>query len=170
MRYLVFQVIAFQAGIPSCEAIGNDPAPVMEKFNALEKDKGGGFERIEYWAKGIRRSKRTFHNGQSSVINIEEAAQKLIESRNPKKAQVVEQPVVEEQPVSPSSEGASGADTPDDQSKPEGDTSGAQGDVPGIDASPAAIMLAKEKGIDLTKVVGTGTNGKITKIDVEKLV
>ncbi len=36
-----------------------------------------------------------------------------------------------------------------------------------IKASPLAKALAKEKGIDLTKVTGSGDNGRITKSDVE---
>jgi pyruvate/2-oxoglutarate dehydrogenase complex dihydrolipoamide acyltransferase (E2) component len=39
-----------------------------------------------------------------------------------------------------------------------------------INASPAAKKLAEENGIDLTAVTGTGTNGGITKADVEKAV
>jgi len=36
-----------------------------------------------------------------------------------------------------------------------------------IKASPLAKSIAKEKGIDLTKVKGTGDNGRITKSDIE---
>lgn len=36
-----------------------------------------------------------------------------------------------------------------------------------IKASPLAKALAKEKGIDLSKVQGTGDNGRITKADIE---
>ncbi|MCA6435551.1 MAG: pyruvate dehydrogenase complex dihydrolipoamide acetyltransferase [Bacteroidetes bacterium] len=36
-----------------------------------------------------------------------------------------------------------------------------------IKASPLAKALAKEKGIDLSKVTGTGDNGRITKSDIE---
>lgn len=38
-----------------------------------------------------------------------------------------------------------------------------------IKASPLARTMAKEKGIDLTKVQGTGEDGRITKKDLEKV-
>lgn len=40
----------------------------------------------------------------------------------------------------------------------------------GPDISEAARKLAEEKGIDLTKVTGTGANGAITKPDVEAAI
>jgi pyruvate dehydrogenase E2 component (dihydrolipoamide acetyltransferase) len=49
-----------------------------------------------------------------------------------------------------------------------GSTSSENGSVNGrIKASPLAKALAKEKNIDLTKVTGTGDNGRITKADIE---
>jgi pyruvate/2-oxoglutarate dehydrogenase complex dihydrolipoamide acyltransferase (E2) component len=41
---------------------------------------------------------------------------------------------------------------------------------PKFKASKAAIKLAKENGIDLTKVSGTGKEGSITVNDVQKLI
>jgi pyruvate/2-oxoglutarate dehydrogenase complex dihydrolipoamide acyltransferase (E2) component len=41
---------------------------------------------------------------------------------------------------------------------------------PKFKASKAAIKLAKENGIDLTKVKGTGKEGSITINDVQKLI
>lgn len=38
------------------------------------------------------------------------------------------------------------------------------------DATPAAVELAKEKGIDLASVTGTGADGRITKSDVENAI
>jgi pyruvate dehydrogenase E2 component (dihydrolipoamide acetyltransferase) len=40
----------------------------------------------------------------------------------------------------------------------------------GVKASPLAKKIAADKGIDLTKVPGTGPNGAITRDDVEKFV
>jgi len=39
-----------------------------------------------------------------------------------------------------------------------------------VKASPVAKKLAKEKGIDITGIAGTGPNGRITKEDVEKYI
>jgi pyruvate/2-oxoglutarate dehydrogenase complex dihydrolipoamide acyltransferase (E2) component len=39
-----------------------------------------------------------------------------------------------------------------------------------INASPAAIKLAKENGIDLNNVTGTGKEGSITKTDVANII
>lgn len=39
-----------------------------------------------------------------------------------------------------------------------------------IDATPAALRLAKERDIDLASVEGTGAGGRITKPDVERLI
>ncbi|MFN2438557.1 MAG: pyruvate dehydrogenase complex dihydrolipoamide acetyltransferase, partial [Chitinophagaceae bacterium] len=39
-----------------------------------------------------------------------------------------------------------------------------------IKASPLAKKLAKEKGIDISQVKGTGDNGRITKTDIDKFV
>lgn len=36
-----------------------------------------------------------------------------------------------------------------------------------VNASPAAVQLASDHGIDLSEVHGTGTGGQITKPDVE---
>ncbi len=41
---------------------------------------------------------------------------------------------------------------------------------PKFKASKAAIKLAKENGIDLTKVKGSGKDGSIIKSDVEKII
>ena len=41
---------------------------------------------------------------------------------------------------------------------------------PAIDISDAAAKLAKEKGIDLATITGTGTHGTITKPDIEKAI
>lgn len=41
---------------------------------------------------------------------------------------------------------------------------------PKFKASKAAIKLAKENGIDLTKVKGTGKDGNITVTDVKKII
>lgn len=42
--------------------------------------------------------------------------------------------------------------------------------TPKFSASKAAIKLAKENGIDLTKVKGSGKDGNITKSDIELLL
>lgn len=39
-----------------------------------------------------------------------------------------------------------------------------------IDATPAAIKLAAQNGIDLTTVTGSGTDGRILKSDIEALI
>lgn len=39
-----------------------------------------------------------------------------------------------------------------------------------VDATDAAVELADERGIDLLTVVGTGTNGRILKSDVENAI
>ena len=44
------------------------------------------------------------------------------------------------------------------------------GDDEEVAASPAAVELAEENGIDLSTVEGTGANGNITKGDVEKAI
>lgn len=50
-------------------------------------------------------------------------------------------------------------------------TSMVAGDVPrAVEATPAAIRMAEDHGIDLTAVQGTGQDGKITKTDLEKLL
>ncbi len=41
---------------------------------------------------------------------------------------------------------------------------------PEVSASAAAKALAEEKGVDLSKVVGTGLHGNITKAGVEKAI
>lgn len=40
----------------------------------------------------------------------------------------------------------------------------------GVQATTGAIETAEELGIDLTTVIGTGKDGKVTKADVEALV
>lgn len=57
------------------------------------------------------------------------------------------------------------AETKMDSSKPEAAAAPAGA---GFIASPAAKKLAKEKGVDLAKVTGTGPGGRITIDDVEK--
>ena len=41
-------------------------------------------------------------------------------------------------------------------------------DFSNVFASPSVRMIARELGIDLTKVTGTGDNGRITKVDVKR--
>lgn len=48
------------------------------------------------------------------------------------------------------------------------DSGTSDGEVAGLAASPAAKRLAKEKGIDINKIKGTGPGGRITEKDVEK--
>lgn len=43
-------------------------------------------------------------------------------------------------------------------------------DVPPADASPQAVKLADEYGIDLSEVKGTGRDGKIIKKDIDALI
>jgi pyruvate dehydrogenase E2 component (dihydrolipoamide acetyltransferase) len=52
------------------------------------------------------------------------------------------------------------------ESKP-AETEAAHGSNGRIKASPLAKKLAKDKGYDLTKISGSGENGRITKVDVE---
>lgn len=79
--------------------------------------------------------------------------------------------------------GAAGESIPDEENasptpaenEPSGEPSGASGPSAGsspasdqVKASPAAKKLAREKGIDLSLVTGTGPNGKIKIEDVEQ--
>lgn len=169
MRYLVFQVVAFSSGVPESVAISNESAPVLEKYNALLSDGGGSFDRIEYWAKGIRRSKHTFINGRSASINVEESARVLIAANSGNKKEPVSEGIDEETTSLPA-DPVKGVSAPPEGAKPKEDTKEKEGDGSEIDASPAAIALAEANNIDLAKVIGTGTNGKITKVDVEKLL
>src|SRR5438093_1430427 len=64
-----------------------------------------------------------------------------------------------------------------DDSRSQGGVSGREGLMADIkpaegevDATPAALDHAKSVGVDLTKIVGTGKDGKITKSDVEAAV
>lgn len=43
-------------------------------------------------------------------------------------------------------------------------------DIFSADATDSAVKLAKEAGIDLGEVTGTGAGGRITKADVEALI
>lgn len=46
----------------------------------------------------------------------------------------------------------------------------AEDDESGESATPAAVKLAEEEGVDLSEVEGTGEDGKITKPDVQKFI
>lgn len=45
---------------------------------------------------------------------------------------------------------------------------GLSGERKGALASPAVRALAREKGVDLANIAGSGANGRVLKVDVEK--
>lgn len=45
---------------------------------------------------------------------------------------------------------------------------GLSGERKGVLASPAVRALAREKGVDLANIAGSGANGRVLKVDVEK--
>ena len=49
------------------------------------------------------------------------------------------------------------------------DTSGRENPANRPQTSPAIRRLAKERGIDLNRIIGTGPNGRITRADLEKI-
>jgi pyruvate dehydrogenase E2 component (dihydrolipoamide acetyltransferase) len=63
---------------------------------------------------------------------------------------------------------AKAKDDDDEQPKAEGSSNGASADGERVKASPIARRLAKEQGVELSGLEGTGPGGRIVKADVEK--
>jgi pyruvate dehydrogenase E2 component (dihydrolipoamide acetyltransferase) len=74
-------------------------------------------------------------------------------------------------PVAKASSPAASPAPPPAEATPEADAQGADGgdeDGERIKASPVARRLAKEKGVDLSQIAGSGPGGRIVKKDVKK--
>jgi pyruvate dehydrogenase E2 component (dihydrolipoamide acetyltransferase) len=78
-----------------------------------------------------------------------------------------------EQPTAQSGEGPSPVGASDDQSQArsaaaDGETDGSLGERGRVKASPLARRIARERGIDLAAISGTGPDGRIVAEDVER--
>jgi pyruvate dehydrogenase E2 component (dihydrolipoamide acetyltransferase) len=69
-------------------------------------------------------------------------------------------------PTAPPAEGSSGADAEGSDVYEEAPAEGAAGQAR-VKASPLARRLAKERGVDLSRVAGSGPSGRVVKKDVE---
>lgn len=98
---------------------------------------------------------------EGEEVNVDE----LLGEKAPVAKAEAEEPAEVEEPAEPEREPAkAAAEEPEAEPAPEG------AQLPGgVRASPVARRMAEEKGIDLSKVNGSGPRGRIVKADIEEI-
>ncbi|MCJ7467389.1 MAG: 2-oxo acid dehydrogenase subunit E2 [Maribacter sp.] len=113
----------------------------------------------------------SFYNGTLLYIGIQEGESAPVDNVlaiiGPKGTDV--EAILKAKPSAPKSDASEQKNTPIAQESLENDNSEvkAVGDTQRIFASPLAKKIAREKGIDLSNVNGSGDNGRIIKKDIE---
>jgi len=127
-------------------ARGDEIAEIeTDKANmTYEADAAGAFQRIA---------------AEGDTLAIGEVIAHIGDGSAPAPRPTAEQPAVAEQPAEPEPAPAPSPSMPsvDERSEPNGR----------VKASPIARRLARERGVDLASVAGTGPGGRIVKADVE---
>ena len=165
MNNKFFQVIGFLKGKPESVIISDQAEPVLDEFNSLRDEGSDKYDVIEFWSKGRRRKRIVFMDNKVVRFDPTEAAKVLLDAQPSKKES--EAPEAPEAPETPDGGTESEEDTEEGQESASDEVDSI---LDSIDITSAAKKLAEDHLIDITKIVGTGTDGKIIKSDVEKIL